>query len=62
MLNEYFLFGHVKEYNKSWDFYKGLSVNQIENSMRGYNLESPILAFENPYKVIEQINNFLVMT
>ena len=25
---------HIKEYNKSWDFYRGLSVNQIENSMR----------------------------
>ena len=23
-----------KEYNKSWDFYKGLSVDQIELSMR----------------------------
>ena len=36
MLNEYFYFclQHIKEYNKSWDFYKGMSVNQIENSMR----------------------------
>ena len=36
LLNEYYFFclEHVKEYNKSWDFYKGLSVNQIENSMR----------------------------
>ena len=35
-LNEYYYFclNHVKEYNKSWDFYKGLSVNQIEQSMR----------------------------
>ena len=35
-LNEYYFFclKHVKEYNKSWDFYKGLSVNQIESSMR----------------------------
>ena len=36
MLNEYFYFclDHIKEYNKSWDFYKGMSVEQIENSMR----------------------------
>ena len=36
MLNEYFYFclNHIKEYNKSWDFYKGMSVEQIENSMR----------------------------
>ena len=62
MLNEYFYFclDHVKEYNKSWDFYKGLSVNQIENSMREdtiWNRPSwPLKG--NPYKVIEQINNF----
>ena len=36
MLNEYFYFclSHIKQYNKSWDFYKGMSVNQIEKSMR----------------------------
>ena len=36
MLNKYFYFclDHIKEYNKSWDFYKGMSVEQIENSMR----------------------------
>ena len=36
MLNEYFYFclNHIKQYNKSWDFYKGMSVNQIEKSMR----------------------------
>ena len=34
LLNEYYFFciEHIKEYNKSWDFYKGLNVNQIENS------------------------------
>ena len=62
LLNEYYFFclEHVKEYNKSWDFYKGLSVNQIENSMREdiiWNRPSwPLKG--NPYKVIEQINNF----
>ena len=36
MLNQYFYFclKHIKEYNKSWDFYKGMSVDQIETSMR----------------------------
>ncbi len=35
-LNEYFFFclNHIKEYNKSWDFYKGMTVDQIEHSMR----------------------------
>ena len=60
-LNQYYFFclEHVKEYNKSWDFYKGLSVNQIENSMREdiiWNRPSwPLKG--NPQKVIEQINN-----
>ena len=62
LLNEYYFFclKHIKEYNKSWDFYKGLSVNQIESSMREdiiWNRPSwPLKG--NPYKVIEQINNF----
>ena len=62
MLNNYYYFciTHIKEYNKSWDFYKGLSVNQIESSMREdiiWNRPSwPLKG--NPYKVIEQINNF----
>ena len=62
MLNEYYFFCivHIKEYNKSWDFYKGLSVNQIENSMRQdtiWNRPSwPLKG--SPYKVIEQINIF----
>ena len=62
LLNEYYFFclEHVKEYNKSWDFYKGLSVNQIENSMREdtiWNRPSwPLKG--NPYKVIEQIHSF----
>ena len=30
----YFCMDHIKEYNKSWDFYKGMSVDQIEKSMR----------------------------
>ena len=60
-LNEYYFFclEHVKEYNKSWDFYKGLTVNQIENSMRADTIwNRPSWPFKgNPYKVIEQIND-----
>ena len=35
-LNEYYFFclKHIKSYNKSWDFYKGLTVDQIELSLR----------------------------
>ena len=35
-LNNYYFFclDHVKIYNKSWDFYKGLSVNEIEKAVR----------------------------
>ena len=60
LLNQYYFFclDHVKEYNKSWDFYKGLSVNQIETSMREdiiWNRPSwPLKG--NPYKVINEIN------
>ena len=62
LLNEYYFFciDHIKEYNKSWDFYKGLSVNQIENSMREdiiWNRPSwPLKG--NPNNVFEQINQF----
>ncbi len=62
LLNEYYFFciEHIKEYNKSWDFYKGLNVNQIENSMRDdviWNRPSwPLKG--NPYKIIEQINTY----
>ena len=35
-LRDYYFFclKHVKEYNKSWDYYKGMNVTQIENSIR----------------------------
>ena len=35
-INEYYYFclKHVTDYNKSWDFYKGLNVDQIELSIR----------------------------
>ena len=62
LLNQYYFFclEHVKEYNKSWDFYKGLSVNEIETSMREdiiWNRPSwPLKG--GPNKVMEQINTF----
>ncbi len=36
MINDYYYFclDHIKKYNKSWDFYKGMTVDQIEKSMR----------------------------
>ena len=64
LLNEYYYFclEHIKEYNKSWDFYKGLSVNQIENSMREdiiWNRPSwPLKG--SPYNVMEQVHNFFI--
>jgi hypothetical protein len=35
-LNEYFWFclDHVREYNKSWDFYAGMNTDQIERQVR----------------------------
>ena len=62
MLNQYYFFclEHIKEYNKSWDFYKGLSVNQIESSMREDILwNRPTWPLKgNPFNVINEINNF----
>lgn len=33
-LNEYYWFclSHVREYNKSWDFYRGMSIQEVEAS------------------------------
>ena len=61
-LNEYYFFclKHVKEYNRSWDFYKGLSVDQIEKSMRKDTIwDRPSWPLKgNPNKVMEQISSF----
>ena len=61
-LNNYYFFclKHVKEYNKSWDFYKGLTVDQIENSMREDTIwNRPSWPLKGaPHKVIEQIKSF----
>ena len=62
-INEYYLFclKHVKEYNKSWDFYKGLNVDQIEISMRKDAVwDRPSWPLKgNPRKIINQLNEFL---
>ena len=62
-LNEYYYFclNHVKEYNKSWDFYKGLSVNQIEQAMRKDTIwDRPSWPLKGkPSKIMDQINELL---
>ena len=63
LLNEYFFFclPHIKEYNKSWDFYKGMTVNQIENSMRSDTVwDRPSWPLKGNYKnVFEEFNEFI---
>ena len=62
-INEYYLFclKHVKSYNKSWDFYKGLSIDQIELSMRKDAVwDRPSWPFKgNPNNVMGQLNELL---
>ena len=62
-LNSYYFFclSHVKEYNKSWDFYKGLSVNQIELSIRKDTVwDRPSWPLSgNPTQIINQIRDML---
>ena len=63
LLNNYFYFclNHIKEYNKSWDFYKGMSVNQIENSMRSDTVwDRPSWPLKGNYKnVFDEFNEFV---
>ena len=63
-LNNYYFFclKHVTEYNKSWDFYKGLSVDQIELSMRKDTVwDRPSWPLKgNPRKVIDQLRDLLI--
>ena len=63
-LNNYYFFclKHVTEYNKSWDFYKGLSVDQIELSMRKDTVwDRPSWPLKgNPANVINQLKEFLI--
>jgi len=63
-LNEYYFFcsKHITKYNQSWDFYKGLSVDQIELSMRKDAVwDRPSWPLKgSPNKVIEQLKDFLL--
>ena len=62
-LNEYYFFclKHITEYNKSWDFYKGLNVDQIELSIikdTVWNRPSwPLKG--NPNNILNQLKEFL---
>ena len=57
----YFCLNHVKKYNKSWDFYKGLSVDEIELSLRKDIIwDRPSWPLNgNPNNIFELIRSFL---
>ena len=61
-LNEYFFFclDHIKEYNKSWDFYKGMTVDQIESSMRKDTVwDRPSWPLKGSYKkIFDEFNKY----
>ena len=61
-LNEFYLFclQHVTAYNKSWDFYKGLNVDQIELSIRKDAIwDRPSWPLKgNPNNIISQLKEF----
>jgi len=62
-LNEYYLFclKHVAIYNKSWDFYKGLNVDQIELSIRKDAIwDRPSWPLKgNPSNIMNQLREYL---
>ena len=62
-LDDYFFFclKHVTEYNKSWNFYKGLTVDQIELSMRKDIIwDRPSWPLKgDPSNIISQLNDFI---
>ena len=62
-LNEYYLFclKHVKIYNKSWDFYRGLNVDQIELSIRKDAIwDRPSWPLKgNPSNIMNQLREFI---
>ena len=63
MLNKYFYFclDHIKEYNKSWDFYRGMSVEQIENSIRSDTFwDRPSWPLKNSFKnIFDEFNEYV---
>ena len=62
-LNQYYFFclKHIQEYNKSWDFYRGLSIDQIESSMRKDTVwDRPSWPLKGkPNNITEKLNDFL---
>ena len=62
-LNEYYLFclKHVVVYNKSWNFYRGLNVDQIELSIRKDAVwDRPSWPLKgNPNNIMNQLKEFL---
>ena len=62
-LNQYYFFclKHIQEYNKSWDFYRGLSIDQIEFSMKKDTVwDRPSWPLKgNPNNIAEQLSDFL---
>ena len=63
LLNQYYYFcmEHIKEYNKSWDFYKGMTVDQIENSMRNDTFwDRPSWPLKGNYQTnFDEFNDFI---
>ena len=62
-LNEYYLFclKHVVVYNKSWNFYRGLNVDQIELSIRKDAIwDRPSWPLKgNPSNIMNQLREFI---
>ena len=62
-LNDYYFFclKHVSKYNKSWDFYKGLTTDEIEHAMRQDTVwDRPSWPLKgNPDKIISQIDEII---
>ena len=57
----YFCINHVKEYNKSWNFYKGLSIDEMELSLRKDIVwDRPSWPLNgDPNYILKQIKSFL---
>jgi len=62
-LNDYYFFclKHIKKYNQSWNYYKGMSVDQIEYSLRQDVIwDRPSWPIDkSPRYIINKINHIL---
>ena len=54
-LNQYlwFCLDHVREYNKSWDFYAGMNTDQIEKQVRGKRTVTSVARLDDRERVEE---------